>query len=123
MFTILKAFAYDRSGNAHDAAPLIQHVIDCKTVSAESIHHAATLLQQNGDFDKLLELYTKAVPRQPQDIALQQQLFLAHVRLFQPVKQQQVRPTPGMQLACCDDSQALLVSKHLAHTVMNRLQL
>jgi tetratricopeptide (TPR) repeat protein len=89
LFTILKAYAYDRAGDSSTVMPLIQIVIDCKHADDESLHHAATLLKNRGDFEKLLELYTKAAARAPPDINLQQQLFLTHARLGNALMQQQ----------------------------------
>jgi tetratricopeptide (TPR) repeat protein len=90
LFTILKAFAFDRAGNGLEATPLVQQVIDSKDADAESIHHASTILKNSGDFEKLVELYSKASARDPSDLGLHQHLFLSHVRMLEPVKQQQV---------------------------------
>lgn len=89
LFTVLKAYAYDRTGNALEAAPLIQHVVDHPDADEDALFHASTLLKNAGDFDKLAELYTKACDRRPGDVVLLQQLFLAHARLGRAVKQQQ----------------------------------
>lgn len=81
--------------------PLIQCVIDCQHADDESMHHAATLLKNRGDFEKLLELYTKAAQRTPSDIAIQQQLFLAHARLGNALLQQQT----AMRLSKLDSNE------------------
>ena len=90
LFLVLKAIAFDRTGDVAKAEPLLQQAIDSDACCEEARHHAATLLQHNGDFEMLLDMYEKAAARAPGDIALQQQLFCAHARLVQPVKQQQV---------------------------------
>ena len=90
LFTVLKAFALDRSGNGDAATPLIQFIIDCDSACSETVQHASTLLKSRNDVDKLAELYEKATKRQPHDNLLQQQLFVAYAQQGSAVKQQQV---------------------------------
>lgn len=98
LFTILKAFALDRAGNDSTVPTLIQQVIDCPRSNDDCIHHAGTLLKGRGEFDKMVELYEKAAARAPKDLTWQQQLFLAHARVGDTVKQQRI----AMQLNKAD---------------------
>lgn len=72
LFSILKAFALDRMGNAGEALLLAQEVSESGTGDAEVLHHTSNLLRSHGEFQTLLHMYQKSVASQPQDIGLLQ---------------------------------------------------
>jgi len=72
LFTILKAFALDRMGNASEALALAHTVADSGTGDEETLHHTSNLLRSHSEFELLLQMYQKSAAANPQDIGLLQ---------------------------------------------------
>eukprot|EP00892_Ulva_mutabilis_P000627 jgi/Ulvmu1/10565/UM065_0019.1 len=90
LFSILKAFALDRLGNAPEALALAREIANSGTGDEEILHHTSNLLRNHNEFEVLLQMYQKSATANPQDIGLLQEVFLAHVRLGHVLEQQQV---------------------------------
>jgi hypothetical protein len=72
VFTVLKALALDRLGNAQDALYLVENIIATGTSDDEVLHHCSNLLKSHGEYETLLRLNKGAAASKPQDLGLLQ---------------------------------------------------
>lgn len=74
LFSVLKAFALDRLGNATEALALASEIADSGTGDEEILHHTSSLLRGHSEFEMLLQMYQKSAAANPHDVGLLQVL-------------------------------------------------